>query len=179
MQENNFICYGKIKSLRPPTPSGVNNRNEPVYNVVAILATLCGSNYADGQISPEVREVEVVFNNASQRQIDLLSVNSEIMINGASVITTEVNQSYPKERLSEFTSLSNEFNRDVLLNFISECVYNTTNGNINAIRDQLALLIPSTRKKTIVRVKTGQWSLKASDRQLVSATNIDQGFDVE
>ena len=178
MQENSFICYGKIKQLKVPTPAGVNSRNEPVYNVVATMSTLCGSAYTDGQVSSEIRDIEIVFNNASQKQIDLLSVNAEVMINGASVITTDMPQSYPRERLHTIAT-AGDFNRESLIDFISECVYNTTNGNIQQIRDQISLLIPATRKKTIVRVKSGQWTLKASERQIVNATQIDQSFDVE
>lgn len=183
MQENSFSCYGRIKSVNPPIATGsINNRNEPLYNVTAALISVCGSQRDEttNTFSDDVREVDVVFQGITNKQIEMLVPQSEVLINGGSVISTDLTQKYPRHRLSELLSNKSIDTSDAeaaeLVAYIAEAVSAQYNKNFKNVVEQLSLLITDTRRKTVVRVKSGTWRLKATDRQVSNARSLDSDY---
>ena len=176
MQENTLIAYVRIADVKPPIPTGeVNGRNEPVYNLRAIGHSICGSirDPNTGTYSNEARELDLVFTGITGRQQEFIAKCSEILVNGASVISYMTPTSFPQSVFGCISLSGKASNASDIVQWLLEKIPETDHN----VRNAIALLVPEQRRITIARVKPGQWSLKASVNQINTGATMQGVMD--
>lgn len=177
MQENSVVLYTRISETRPPAPSGeLNARQEPTFNVRATGISTCGiiKDPNSSSFSNETREVDLVFTSITTRQLEFISRGSELFIQGASCISYKTPVIYPKALFAAMSVSGNATDSEDIINWLG--------NKLNAIPgdktyEALTALLPKERRITIIRVKPGQWSLKASPQQIASGNKMYEGIE--
>lgn len=181
MQQNLFVGYAYIASVGTPIPSNNTNRQgDPLYVLQAVGVMSCGSTRDPntGVYSEERREVDLTFTQMSAKQCDMISEKCEIYINGANVISTNAPQAYPRAKYKNLSSNPDAGNSLVrpqeIVEFLTQAVVAFDPAlSTDQVADQIRQLIPETRRKTILRVQSGQWRVMASPKQIASAQTVD------
>lgn len=175
MQENSVVAYVRIADVKHPIPSNESNsRGEPTFNVKAIGHTICGSmrDPNTGSYSNETREMDLIFTGITVRQQQFIARGSDIFINGASVISYMTPVIYNKSILGCISETGEAKDASDIINWLTSKL-SSVEDLTPAQRGALLNLIPSQRRITIVRVKTGQWTIKATTNQINNGISID------
>lgn len=180
MQENSLNAYVRISKIKNPVATGeLNGKGDPVYTITAVGIALCGSirDRDTGSYQPEYRDIDLVFSNISSRHSEMLSEGCEILIGGANVVSYDSDIAYPRKM---FGMLSNQDSDDATMTqeeIVEFLVDSVTKAHpdlsfVNVSR-QIGTLIQRSRRRTVVRVMPGQWSLKASPKQIATAHAVE------
>lgn len=184
MQENSFIGYVRIKSLKAPAPmTERNSRGDSLYSLQASGISICGStrDQATNSFITEARELDLYFVKLSTKQAELLSVDAEIFINGANVVTFDAPVVYAEKNFNELhdgvegpnipnVEIADFLTRAVVLAYPEK--------DSSKVSKQLLRLLPEKRRKTVLRIGNTNWTLKASSKQIATAQSIDDMEDV-
>lgn len=180
MQENSLTTYARITSVKNPVATGQKNgKGDPVYTITATGTTLCGStrNPETGNYEQEFREIDLVFSNITARHGEMLSEGCEIMVHDGVVISYEASVNYPRRLFHLLTTeetTAASLQQPGIVDFLVDAVTKAhPNLPFDEVAKQLNTLIQQSRRKTIVRVMPGQWSLKASPKQIANAQAVD------
>jgi hypothetical protein len=181
MNKNHFVGYGTIASVKAPIPSNNTNRQgDPLFALQAVAVFDCG-NVRDpntGVYSTERREADITFTQMSMKQCELICEKAHIFINGGSIISTDAPQAYPRSKYKILSSdpdrQENVVHPDEIVAFLTQAVTQFDPAlDHTQVFDRIRDLIPMTRRRTILRVQSGQWTIMASPKQIASAQVVD------
>jgi len=175
MQKNSFGGYFSVVGVKTPVPN-----EKGKFNVTATLISQVGSifNTETNKYEQEVREVDVLFVDLSEKHLRIIAPNSEIFINGGNVISYRSPWSYDSNKFQELLNdkdpSSPKTNREHMIQKIMNSLKVTLpDDNHEDIQRELNIAIQFDRRVTIVRCKPSDWSLQANPAQVSAGVKVE------
>ena len=176
MQKNNWSGYVRVSSVQPAVPTGtVSRQGDKQFQMTVTVTAPCGSiwNEDTRRFDIENREVDLVFFDLTQKNAELIVPQSELYINGATVVTWSKDWNYNPSKLNLVGG-----DRDGIISTMFEALKDKCEPIYHdELRRQIGIIVQKSRRVTVVRVMPGQWSLQATPSQLRLAHKVEASLE--
>ena len=175
MQQVNFNGYLTVLSVLTPRLNGKHTKNgAPLYRVEAVGTTIIERVYSaqSNQYENIWRELDLTFDDLTENHARVITKDCEVSIFGGTVFSYLIQTGFTTQVGQEIARMAQpELNENVIT------TQQVIEGLVFALgekhRANLTKMIPSEKRKTIIQIKPGTWSIRSSSINMQNAQEAE------